>query len=193
MIRVRSLLIVALAALVFAQPWMQEGFYAIYHQTVKNSGLFALRGQAYDLTLKYEVVKVYSPNNITLRIVGNVTALINGRNVTRTLNTTVNLDPNWKNVSLPFLTTQKFNELLRNVPKYNKTGDIYTFEINISEPIPNHNMLFVAKGIEKINAKLMILTYSKIESVIYLTKNNSKRLAGTSIVTVTLKEYHMPK
>ncbi|UXD21987.1 hypothetical protein IPA_00525 [Ignicoccus pacificus DSM 13166] len=182
----RSVFLLALVGLVLAQPWAHPGFSATYHQTVKNTGLLALRGKSLDIYVTYEVIRV-NGTKVTFRIYGNAT-IVTTKSTTKTINTTITVNPNWKNVSLPFLTESKFKELLEKAP-HNCTGDICTFTLNLTQSLPGHNMLIVFKGYEKIDKNLLILQEAELTTKVYMVKGTTKRLIGTSVSTIELLKY----
>ncbi len=174
----RSLIVLALVAIAFAQGWMHPGFSATYYQEVKNTGLLALRGQEFVLNVTYEVIKVDN-GMVTLKIYGNVSVVANGKKVSKPVNATVTVNPDWNNVSLPFLTPNKLKELEQKT-KYTCKGTLCTFYVNVTQNIPNHGMKFVITGTEVIDRNLLILKEAKLNSVLYLIKNNQEKKIGTS-------------
>ena len=176
-----------MVTLVLAQTWMHPGFHATYNQFISNSGLLALRGREFDITLTYTVLDV-NKDMVTLKINGTIVAQIQGKNVKKVVNTTVTVNPNWNNVSLPFLTKEKL-DALKQKAKYECNNETCIFYIKGTQTIPNHNMLFKINGTETIDTNAMILKSAYLKMKLYIVKNNITRQIGLSISKVKLVEY----
>jgi hypothetical protein len=98
---------------------------------------------------------------------------------------TLTVDPNWRNVSLPMLTPQKFKELMDELPHTCK-GETCVFDINITQEIQSHNMILVGTGYEKVNKDTLLITEVNMDTKVYIVKANTQRLLGTSRVLMKL-------